>query len=167
MKRTKAIRAAYPEDARQIAEIYNYYITRTTITFEEEQVSASDIRQRIRKSQAASLPWLVAEIDDNIIGYSYAAKWKERTAYRRSVEVTVYLDQIHIRQGMGTQLYDQLLLELKTMGVHSALAGIALPNDASIRLHEKMGFTKAAHFTEVGFKFNRWIDVGYWQYLFK
>ncbi|MBI5549882.1 MAG: N-acetyltransferase [Desulfobacterales bacterium] len=157
------VRVASPDDAEAIAAIYNHYITQTIITFEEEAVSAADIRQRMEEVQASSLPWWVAEHGGQIAGYAYASKWKGRCAYRFSTEVSIYINPVHVRQGIGTEIYSRLLPTLKHIGIHVAIGGIALPNEASIALHEKFGFVKVAHFKEVGFKFNRWIDVGYWQ----
>jgi phosphinothricin acetyltransferase len=111
----------------------------------------------------ASLPWLVAEEDGTVVGYAYATKWRTRPAYRQSVEVTVYVASDRRRRGIGSVLYDSLLDELRDHGIHAAIGGIALPNPASVALQEKFGFEKVAHFAEVGFKFGKWIDVGYWQ----
>src|SRR5690606_39143142 len=96
-------------------------------------------------------------------GYAYAARWKGRCAYRYSVESTIYLDLGARRGGIGTVLYAALLERLRSRGYHAVIGGIALPNDASVRLHEQLGFRKVAHFPEVGFKLGRWVDVGYWQ----
>lgn len=146
-----------------MARIYNHFVADTIVTFEEEAVSAEEIVNRIFEVQSASLPWLVAERGQDILGYAYASKWKGRIGYRFAVEVTVYLDPACMRQGIGSRLFAQLLPELKALGVHTAIGGIALPNDASVRVHEKFGFEKVAHFRENGLKFDRWIDVGYWQ----
>ena len=157
------IRKVLPDDAAEIAQIYNHYITETIVTFEEEAVTDNIIRERINEARMARLPWFVAEQDGEILGYAYGSKWKGRCAYRYSTEVTVYLKPDHAGKGIGTTLYSELLSALKSQGIHSAIGGIALPNEASVKLHEKMGFLKVAHFKEVGFKFNQWIDVGYWQ----
>lgn len=163
LKEVINIRGATPADAAAIAGIYNHYVNQTIITFEGKPVPPSEIRRRIQEVQSLPLPWLIAELHDEIVGYAYASKWKERTAYRFSVEVTVYVSPDYIRHGIGLQLYSRLLPALKAKGVHAAMAGIALPNDASVGLHEKFGFEKVAQFKEVGFKFDQWIDVGYWQ----
>lgn len=159
----ETLRAATSADAQSIAEIYNYYITDTVVTFEEESVSAAEIALRIDEVTAASLPWLVAERDEQVVGYAYGGKFKTRSAYRFSSEVAVYLRQSHLGLGLGTRLFGELLSRLASAGVHAVIGGIALPNPASIALHEKFGLSKVAHFSEVGFKFGRWIDVGYWQ----
>jgi len=160
------IRDAISADAAQIADIYNHYIRHTVITFEETPVTAQEMALRIADVQR-SLPWLVhetrGEVDGQIDGYCYATKWRTRVAYRFAVETTVYLRDGLARRGIGTQLYKELLARLRTQGLHVAIGGIALPNDASVGLHERHGFVKVAQFPEVGWKFNRWIDVGYWQ----
>ena len=157
------VRSARPEDALQVSEIYNHYIQTSTITFEEDPVSASEMAARIHEIQSLSYPWLVATAANEVLGYSYAGKWKARAAYKHSSEITVYVRAGQERSGVGSALYHQLLPALKACGVRAAIGGVALPNDASVRLHEKFGFEKCAHFKEVGFKFNRWIDVAYWQ----
>lgn len=156
------IRPVTLDDAAAIANIYNYYILHTIITFEEEPVSVEEMRGRIADITATH-PWLVHEHQGAIDGYAYAAKWKTRHSYRRSVETTVYLDANKLGAGRGTQLYAELLRRLNETELHAAIGGIALPNQGSVALHEKFGFTKVAHFKEVGWKFDTWIDVGYWQ----
>jgi phosphinothricin acetyltransferase len=121
------------------------------------------MRRRMDDVFAASLPWLVAESDGHIRGYAYATKWKARSAYRFSVETTVYLADGLGRQGLGSRLYEELFRLLKKQGIHAAIGGIALPNDASVALHEKLGMRKVAHFEQVGFKFGKWVDVAYWE----
>lgn len=160
------IRDATPSDADAIARIYNYYIEHTIITFEEESVSAEEMRSRIVETPS-SLPWLICENNGVVAGYAYASKWKGRCAYRYSVESTVYLDTGQVGKGIGTQLYQHLLTELQAKSFHAVIGGIALPNAASVALHEKMGYTKVAYFKQVGWKFGKWIDVGYWQRIFE
>ncbi len=157
------IRPVSPSDATGIAEIYNYYIQNSTVTFEEKKVNASDIQSRIEKVTFAELPWLVAEYNGQIVGYAYATKWKERSAYRFSVEISIYVAHQHHGNGWGSKLYDSLFEELRNLEIHLVIGGITLPNDASIALHEKFEMKKVAHFKEIGFKFNKWLDVGYWQ----
>ncbi len=159
------IRPATNDDAQAIARIYNHYILSTTVTFEEQAIPASEIARRIDKVYSASLPYLVMRQDDRVVGYAYAAPWHDRVAYRYSVETTVYLDAGHLGKGLGSALYRALLETLKEKRLHVAIGGIALPNPASVGVHERLGFKKVAHYTEVGFKFDRWIDVGHWQCL--
>ena len=160
------IRDAVAADAPAIATIYNHYVTETVVTFEEERVTAPEMARRLADVCAASLPWLVAEQGGEIAGYAYATRWKTRSGYRFSVEITVYLAPAATRRGVGSRLYAELFSRLQQRGIHAVIGGIALPNDASIALHEKFGLRKVAHFEEVGFKLGRWIDVGYWQRTF-
>jgi phosphinothricin acetyltransferase len=157
------IRHAKLSDAGALSDIYNYYILNTVATFEEQPINALDMSSRIVEVTNAELPWLVAERNNAIVGFAYASKWKGRCAYRHSVEVTVYLSHSMASRGLGSALYDELFQRLKENSIHVVLAGISLPNDASIALHEKFGMSKAAHFEEVGFKFGNWVDVAYWQ----
>lgn len=158
-----SLRQATPADAEAISRIYNHYIRHTIITFEEDEISAGEIQARIAEAFESGLPWLVAEDAGQVAGYAYASKWKGRCAYRFAVETTVYLAEGRSGRGIGSALYGSLLPLLRERGIHTAIAGIALPNDASVRLHEKIGMRKVAHFEQVGRKFERWIDVGYWQ----
>ena len=162
--RQRLIRAATPDDADQIASIYNHYIEHTVITFEELPVTAADMRTRL-ETGLALYPWLVAELEHEISGYAYATQWKPRSAYRNTVETSVYVAPAHSRQGLGEALYRALLEHLCDEGFHCALGGIALPNDASVSLHEKLGFRKVGELEQVGWKFDRWVNVGYWQLL--
>jgi L-amino acid N-acyltransferase YncA len=157
------IRGASVEDAESTASIYNHFVLTTSISFEEAEVAVAEMAGRIADVHAAGLPWLVAEQDGIIAGYAYATKWRVRHAYRFSVESSVYLAPAQAGRGIGTALYRALLERLREGGYHLAIGGIALPNPASIALHEKLGFEKVAQFREVGFKFDRWTDVGYWQ----
>jgi L-amino acid N-acyltransferase YncA len=157
------IRGATPNDASDLARIYNHYIEHAVTTFETDPVPSSEMVQRVRVNEEEQLPWLVAERNGDIAGYAYASKWKGRCAYRYSVETTVYLEKEAVGHGIGRMLYTELLEALRALSLHVAIGGIALPNERSVRLHEAMGFRKVAHFEEVGFKLNRWVDVGYWQ----
>ncbi len=157
------VHVAGKDDAGRIAEIYNHYVLHSTATFEEQPVSADALAARIAEVGSAGLPWLVADIGDGVAGYAYAGKWKGRCAYRYAVETTVYVAPGMQGHGIGSRLYVELLDRLRALSIHVALAGIALPNAASIALHERAGFTQVAHLREVGYKFDRWIDVGYWE----
>ena len=156
------IRPATASDASRIAAIYNHYVDHTVVTFEEERVPASEMRKRI-ETVSAHYPWLVWDEAGDVIGYAYALEWHARAAYRLTVETTVYLDPQHFRRGFGGALYSALLEDLRERGFHCAIGCIALPNESSVTLHEKLGFEKIGVFGEVGRKFGRWIDVGYWQ----
>ena len=118
---------------------------------------------RIHEVLSAGLPFLVVESGGEVVGYAHASKWKGRCAYRFSVEVSAYIHHGAVGHGFGSALYQELCPRLADKGVHALIGGIALPNDASIRLHEKFGFRQVARFPEVGFKFGCWVDVGYWQ----
>jgi phosphinothricin acetyltransferase len=157
------IRPATPLDSPAIARIYNHYVLNAHATFEETPISPSEMAMRIESVLADGLPWLVLEENDQILGFARAVKWRERSAYRYSVESSIYLAPAHARQGLGFLLYSALLSQLKTLGVHAVIGGVALPNPASVALHEKLGYKKVAHFVEVGWKFERWIDVEYWE----
>lgn len=157
------VREAGAADAAAVTAIYNHYIEHTVVTFEETVLPEAALAARIAETRAAGLPWLVAVAGDEVLGYAYAGPWKGRCAFRYTVEVTVYLAPGHTGHGIGKRLYGALFAELTTRGYHCAIGGIALPNAASVALHEHFGMDKVAHFREVGYKFQRWIDVGYWQ----
>jgi phosphinothricin acetyltransferase len=159
------IRPAITADAEAIATIYNHYVVNTCVTFEEEAVSATDMAQRIGEIISAGLPWLVWEEAGKVFGYTYASRWKARCAYRYAVEATIYLDKDATGRRVGTQLYAALIDELRRQKFHSIIGGVALPNAASVALQEKFGFKQVAQFREVGWKFQQWIDVGYWELL--
>lgn len=157
------IRAASATDAAAIATIYNHYVAHSVITFEEEAVPTPAMAERMAAIRAQDLPWLVAEQAGTVVGYSYANRWKARSAYRHSVESTIYLKPGCEARGIGGQLYAALLAALKNQGIHAVIGGAALPNPASVALHERLGFEHVGTFREVGFKHGRWVDVGYWQ----
>lgn len=157
-----SIRRCQPPDAARICEIYNVYVRDTVVTFEEDPVEEVEMARRIVEG-TERWPWLVWEDEGGIAGYAYAASWKARTAYRYSVESTVYVDANLTRRGIGTRLYQALIDELQNLGVHCVIAGIALPNAPSVALHERLGFRKIGQFDEIGRKFGHWVNVGYWQ----
>ncbi|MGK5047875.1 arsinothricin resistance N-acetyltransferase ArsN1 family B [Janthinobacterium sp. GB4P2] len=156
------IRLATTTDAAMIATIYNHYVSSSTITFEEQIVGTNEMAQRIA-SVSAQLPWYVFECDSQILGYAYATPWRARSAYRFSVESTVYVAHDGVGQGIGRQLYNTLIEELRRRQLQVVIGGIAQPNEASVALHERLGFEKVAMFKRVGRKFDQWIDVGYWE----
>ena len=160
-----SIRPATSDDAPAVARIYNPYIRDTVITFEEIEVTAEEIAARMRAVADASLPWLVLEDAGAVIGYAYASRWHARSAYRHTAESTIYLESTVRGLGHGRRLYTALLEQIRRLPIHVVVGGIALPNDVSVALHEKLGFKKVAHYPEVGRKFDRWIDVGTWQLL--
>ncbi len=156
------IRPAVVDDAAQIAEIYNYYITETHHTFETEPVSEEMMAARII-TVSKRLPFVVADVDGEVTGYAYGVRFKLREAYEHSAEVSIYVRNDAKKRGLGSSLYTRVFEELEDTHIHAIIAGIALPNDSSVKFHEKLGFEKVAHFREVGYKLGRWIDVGYWE----
>lgn len=162
---TDGVRPLRRTDLPALARIYNHFVRETVVTFDETPVTAREMGRRAREVAAAGLPWLVAVEDGAVIGYAYASKWKGRCAYRFTVESSVYLAPGAGGRGWGTRLYRALFALLRKKGAHAVIGGISLPNRASVALHEKFGMRKVARFPEVGFKFGRWVDVGYWQAL--
>ena len=158
------IRSANPSDAPQICAIYNPHVRDTVVTFEELPVTDEEMGRRIVEV-TEHWPWLVFEQNRAIAGYAYATAWKTRSAYRFAVESTVYVAPSFTRRGVATRLYEALLAGLRARNAHCVVGGIALPNPASVALHEKLGFVKIGQFHDVGWKLGRWIDVGYWELL--
>lgn len=156
------IRPVQVSDAAAIAHIYQHYVTHTTISFETEPPSADEIAARIQKI-VAKHSWLVYESEGALLGYAYTSTFRERRAYQSTVESTIYLDQAAIGRGLGRGLYQALLDDAAAKGYREALGVIALPNEHSIKLHEKLGFFKVAQLEKIGFKFDHWIDVSIWQ----
>jgi L-amino acid N-acyltransferase YncA len=153
------IRKATTEDAEQISNIYNYYVENTYISFDEEPKSVDVFIDMINSGN----PWLVYKEDAQIIGFAYTSPWKTKRAYRLTHESTIYFKHGTSGKGLGSKLYSQLISNAREQDLHSLVACIALPHDQSVKFHEKLGFTKTAHFEEVGFKQDTWLDVGYWQ----
>ncbi len=155
---TMIIRQATKNDAIEISEIYAHYVENTSATFEYIPPSVSEMQNRI----AATLleyPFIVCIVDDEIIGFAYAARHLVRTAYRFNAVLSVYLKPSATGKGYGIKLYDSLISILKEQNICNLYGCISAENEASIRMHEKLGFTKNALFTKTGYKFNRWIDV--------
>jgi phosphinothricin acetyltransferase len=156
------IRRATPDDAAAIARIYNWYVENTVVTFEIDPVPAEEMARRI----AATLEkheWLVSERRGEVLGYAYAGRFRERAAYRFITESTIYLRNGLQGQGLGKPLYRAAIERTFALGYTSLVGAIALPNEASVRLHESLGFEKVGHLRRVGWKHERWIDVGSWQ----
>lgn len=156
------IRPVQLSDAEKICTIYNVYVENSRSTFEENPVYVDEMVSRIQKN-TKNYPWLVYEQEGDVIGYTYATQWKERAAYRHTVETGIYLDSNHLGKGVGSSLKGAMIEKLREQSFHTVISGIALPNPASIAMCEKFGFKKIAHFNEVGFKLKKWVDVGYWQ----
>jgi len=156
------LRVAERRDADAIAAIYAPIVRETAISFETEPPSAEEMAGRIEKT-LPSHPWLVAVRAGVVVGYAYASEHQQRAAYRWSVNVTAYIDAAARRAGVGRKLYGALAPILRAQGFRSAFAGIALPNDASVGLHEMVGFTALGLYKDVGFKLGAWRDVGWWR----
>ena len=154
------IRLAEAGDAPAIAAIYRPYVEASHFTFEEVPPAADDIASRMANPIH---PWLVAEQSGLVIGYASTAPMRNRAAYRWSVETGIYLSPSAQGRGIGRQLLAAHLDLLERQGMVTAIAGIALPNDVSVALHEKLGFTLCGIERGVGFKLGRWVDVGRWQ----
>lgn len=152
------IRKATRTDARAIADIYNEYVRNSVISFETEAVSLSAMQQRIEEI-SGQYPYWVYEEDGKVIGYCYAHGWKERAAYKHTFETTIYLEAASQGKGIGSQLLQILIDECRKAGAHVLIACIVAGNENSIKLHEKFGFQRVAHFSQVGMKFGRWLDV--------
>jgi len=156
------IRFATPKDAGQIREIYAPFCVCTPVSFETEPPSLSEMRQRINKT-LKYFPWVVCEQEGRILGYAYASRHRERAGYRWSVDVSVYVREGHRGKGLGRALYSSLFVILRLQGFFNVLAGISLPNPASVTLHESMGMQLVGVYRGIGFKCGEWHDVGWWQ----
>lgn len=157
------IRNVQLSDAKRIAEIYNPYIKDTIITFEEELVTEKDIAERIKNITAKKFPYIVYEENGDVIGYAYLSNWRTRSAYDITLETSVYIDEKAQAKGLGTILYAELINQAREINVHSLIGVISLPNPVSQKLHEKFNFELVGNFKESGLKFNKLIDVEFWQ----
>ena len=160
------IRNVQIEDAKDIADIYNYYILNTNVTFEIESLEVEEMEKRIVEKTKTN-PWIVYEEDNKIVGYAYAGEWKSRAAFSYAKEISIYLDINARGQGTGTKLMKELLEKCKDQDIHTLIAIITMPNDTSLALHKRFGFEKAGYFKEVGFKGKKWLDVIYLQLLMR
>jgi len=156
------IRSALSSDASSILDIYAPYIANTAVSFETEVPSVEDFTQRIMGNQE-SCPWLVYESGGLIAGYAYASKHRDRAAYQWSLESSVYVNEGFRQQGIATKLYQTLFQILKYQGCRNLYAGITLPNEKSVNFHQKMGFNKIADYKNIGYKFNSWHTVGWYE----
>ena len=156
------VRDATAQDADACAAIYRPYVTDTAITFEYEPPTAEQMAERIAAAQRAHA-WLVLEDDGRVVGYAYAGPYKERAAYRWACEVSVYLEQGRRRGGGGRALYEALLARLTERGYRTAIAGMALPNEASVGLHRALGFEPVGTYRRIGWKHGAWHDVAWVQ----
>jgi phosphinothricin acetyltransferase len=156
------IRPVRLEDSPAICDIYNYYVRNTRITPEEEAVSTGEMESRIMEI-TKNFPWLVSEENNEIIGFAFLHHYVARSAYRFAVEDSIYIKHDLTQNDAGSQLMAALLGEARKMGKHSVIALMELGNKASEALHRKFGFTEIGHLKETGFKFDKWVDVSYWQ----
>ena len=156
------IRPAQADDGAAVAAVYAPYVRDTAVSFEEEPPSAAAMADRI-SGTLGTHPWLVAEREGVVVGFTYAAKHSQRPAYRWTVDVTVYVRDGERRTGVGRLLYQALLATLRLQGFRSAFAEVVLPNPGSVRLHEAMGFQHIGVHRDIGHKLGRWHDIGYWR----
>jgi phosphinothricin acetyltransferase len=156
------IRHADPAaDAAACADVYAPAVNDSVASLEQRAPTADEMRSRIARI-SARFPWLVAELDGTVVGFAYASEHRERWAYRWASDTTVYVSPAHHRQGVGRGLYGALLPLLVRQGLYVACAGITLPNEASVGLHESFGFEPVGTYRKVGFKNGRWWGVGWW-----
>lgn len=156
------IRRALETDAARIAEIYNWYVLNTIITFETTAVAADEMEQRMQE-KLAHYDWIVGKSGEQIVGYAYYGAFRARAAYRQTVESTVYLSPEAVGRGFGKSLYTALVESARQHGVREMIGVIALPNPASMALHQKLDFREVGVLRGVGYKFDRYVDVGLWQ----
>ena len=152
------IRNVHPSDAPVITLIYNEYVLHSTISFETQALTCSEMAKRI-VNIASAYPYFVYEENGEIAGYCYAHPWKERAAYQNTLETTIYISPAHIRKGIGELLMHALIDECHNRGFHALIACITADNEPSCRLHAKLGFKQVSTFKEVGLKFDKWLDV--------
>ena len=158
------IRPAATEDLHQLNELYNHYVLYSHVTFDVRPVTMAERVEWFRHyRETGPHRVLVAVAGSEVLGFASSSPDRPREAYETSVETTVYLAEGLGKQGLGSRLYEELFRRLKGQGIHAAIGGIALPNYASVALHEKFGMRKVAHFEQVGFKFGKWVDVAYWE----
>lgn len=160
------IRLATIYDTEQILEIYAPYVLTTNISFETVVPSTEEMAARIERVTVNN-PWIVLEEGNVVLGYAYASKHHERAAYKWAVDTSIYVRQDCRGKGIGKQLYGALISLLRLQGYHNVYAGICLPNESSVGIHEYFGFNKIAYFSNVGYKFGQWHDVGRWELFLK
>ncbi len=153
------------QDAAPANALTNWYIEHTAVHFATEPASDAAFEAMWRDGSRTH-PWLAAEIDGTFAGYAKASVWRDRRAYQHTCETGIYIERGMEGKGVGLALYRELLPRLQAAGFHAVIGGMTLPNPASAALHERAGFTKVAHFSQVGRKFDQWHDVGFWQLTF-
>ncbi len=158
------IRPVTLDDAKAINDIYNGYVLNDTVTFDIEPYTLEEMRQCISNISAQSL-YFVYEVEGKVVAYCYAHTWKERVAYQNTLETTIYVSPSFLRKGIGKFMMEELIEACRKKGYHALVACITSGNEASFKLHEKLGFKKVAEFEEVGCKFNKWLGVRYYEFL--
>jgi phosphinothricin acetyltransferase len=156
------LRQAGPDDAGAVQRVYAPYVTDSVVSFELVPPTTAEMARRMATTVPRH-PWLVVESDDRVLGFAYAHEFSGRASYAWSVETSIYLEESARGRGLGTWLYQALLRLLELQGYRQAFAGVTLPNPASVALHERMGYERIATYSDVGWKFGAWHDVGYWQ----
>lgn len=156
------IRFLKPEDTQSLLDIYNYYVLHSVATFDLEALSFEMFKNKIETINA-DFPFLVYEEHNNILGFAYGSRFRPKPAYNPVVESTVYVKHDAHGKQIGTKLYAELLKQLRQGNFHTVLGVLTIPNTGSVKLHENFGFKKVAHLSEVGYKFDKWHDVGFWQ----
>lgn len=153
------LRDAVAGDADALSAIYEHYVRRTVITFDEEPLSAAQWADKMAHLQSDGWPVLVAEVDHQVLGYAYVAQFRPKSAYRFTVEDSIYLAPSATGRGVGRALLAELLERARAAGARSVVAVIAAPGDASVALHARAGFVAAGRLREAGFKFGEWVDT--------
>ena len=156
------IRDFQTQDIQQLLYIYNHYVLHSAVTFDDKLLSLETFTEKVNKINS-EYPFIVFEENNQILGYAYGSQFRPKPAYKNTVESTIYLRHSAIRKQIGTKLYTRLIELLREQKFHIVLGVLTLPNEASEKLHEKLGFKKVAHLNEVGFKFGKWQDVGVYQ----
>lgn len=156
------IRKVQYKDAKEIVNIFNYYIINTTISFETEKLSVEEMESRI-KEKTVNNPWIVYEENEKILGYAYVGEFSKRKAYNNTREVTIYVDKESRGKKIGTMLMKELIKICKEYKFHTLVSIITVPNEKSVMLHENFGFEKVGELKEVGYKQDKWLNVAYWQ----
>lgn len=156
------VRTLETKDIPQILDIYNYYVLNTEVTFDDKPFSFDTFFNKVQTINK-DFPFLVFENDNRILGYAYGSQFRPKPAYNKTVESTVYVKHGEHGKQIGTRLYSELLNLLQKENYHVVIGVLTLPNAISVKLHEKFGFVQVAQLKEVGFKFNKWLDVGFWQ----
>jgi L-amino acid N-acyltransferase YncA len=162
MREEPNIRRASAADAAAISKIYNAYILDTIVTFETAPLEVSDLKQRLEEKLVGH-DWIVAELNQQIVGYAYYGSFRPRAAYHHTVESTIYLSEENQGKGLGKTLYSALIRSAHEKGFREVIGVIALPNPASVALHKSLGFQEAGLLRGVGCKFGQYLDVSLWQ----